>query len=180
MIYLTSDFHFAHNMDFIYKARGFENIDQMNKAVVENINNTLKEDDELYVLGDLVLDDFDEGYRYLKMIKPKMHIILGNHDTDKKVEAYRKLENVVSGSFAEAITYKRKRFFLCHYPVILDDGNSENPDIRDWCLHGHTHSRKKYQFLNCYNIGLDAHKCYPVSIEQVYNDIKNHKNNSPE
>ena len=43
MIYFTSDLHFNHNKDFIYQARGFENIEEHNKTIVEKHLSKTKE-----------------------------------------------------------------------------------------------------------------------------------------
>lgn len=59
MIYLTSDLHFCHDKDFIYGARGFDSVDDMNAAIIENWNALINDDDEVYVLGDLMLKDIE-------------------------------------------------------------------------------------------------------------------------
>lgn len=57
MIYLTSDLHFCHNRDFLYSPRGFHDAGEMNHTIVSNWNHTVKDDDEVYVLGDMMLND---------------------------------------------------------------------------------------------------------------------------
>ena len=37
--WITSDLHLNHNKDFLYKKRGFDNIEQHNETVLNNINN---------------------------------------------------------------------------------------------------------------------------------------------
>ena len=36
MIYFTSDTHFCHDKEFLYKPRGFSSIEEHDKTVVEN------------------------------------------------------------------------------------------------------------------------------------------------
>ena len=45
MIYITSDFHFCHNKEFLYKPRGFSSIEEMNIVLVENYNNIITPED---------------------------------------------------------------------------------------------------------------------------------------
>ena len=53
MIWFTSDLHLFHNRDFVYKNRGFENVEEMNAAVEANWNALVDAEDEIYILGDL-------------------------------------------------------------------------------------------------------------------------------
>ena len=41
-IFITSDLHFFHNQSFIYEPRGFDNVYDMNNAIVKNWNNKLR------------------------------------------------------------------------------------------------------------------------------------------
>lgn len=36
MIYFTSDLHFGHDKDFIYKSRGFNSIGDHDNTIIEN------------------------------------------------------------------------------------------------------------------------------------------------
>ena len=52
MIWFTSDTHFGHERVLGFTNRPFDNIHEMNNAYVENINKKVKQEDELYILGD--------------------------------------------------------------------------------------------------------------------------------
>lgn len=41
MIYLTSDLHFGHDREFIWKVRGFSSIDEMNEVYVDKWNSLI-------------------------------------------------------------------------------------------------------------------------------------------
>ena len=44
---------------------------------------------------------------------------------------------------------------------------------RTLCLSGHTHSKEKFdRRTEAYNVAVDAHNCYPVSIDQIIEDFK--------
>ena len=67
---------------------------------------------------------------------------------------------------------KHKTFYLSHYPTITDnfDDNKRNHVIN---LYGHTHQSTNFYQNNpyMYHVGLDSHNLYPVSIEQIIEDI---------
>ena len=91
MIYFTSDLHLNHNREFIWKSRGFNSVDEMNRTIIDNINSLVEEDDSLYILGDLMLNSAkrDESMALLREIKCKyVYIIIGNHDTDNRIGDY--------------------------------------------------------------------------------------------
>ena len=48
-IFLSSDYHLNHNKDFIYKARGFECVEDMNEEIVKRHNEVVGWDDDIYI-----------------------------------------------------------------------------------------------------------------------------------
>lgn len=178
MIYFSSDLHLNHNKDFIYKPRGFNTIEDMNMTIINNWNEIISENDDVYLLGDLILGDNDMGMKLLRQLNGKIHVILGNHDTESRINLYKQLSNIVSIEYATQIKYKKAYFFLCHYPVMTANFD----DQLAWAKHlinlyGHTHQENLFYNNNpyMYNVGMDAHNCYPVSIDQIIEDIKNKK-----
>lgn len=67
-IFLSSDYHLNHNKDFIYKARGFECVEDMNEEIVKRHNEVVRWDDDIYLLGDLMLMNDEEGIKYLRRL----------------------------------------------------------------------------------------------------------------
>jgi len=180
MIYFTSDLHFCHDRAFMFEPRGFTNIDDHDKTIIENWNKTITDEDEVYVLGDLMLNDNEKGMSYLRQLKGKLHIILGNHDTPRRAALYATLPNVVEVVHAAQIIYKGKIFYLSHYPTITSAGEAQkDPGKIVYSLFGHTHQQTNFynDSYFIYHVGLDSHNNYPVSIEQVIEDCHNKFNN---
>ena len=73
---------------------------------------TVYPDDDVYVLGDLVLNDIEWGLKLISKLNGYIHIIRGNHDTDTKVERYMELPNVISVEYATIFRYKKAIFWL--------------------------------------------------------------------
>ena len=177
MIYFTSDLHFCHNKSFLFTPRGFDNVEDMNKAIVENWNNIITDEDEIYVLGDLMLNDNVEGMRLLSSLNGKIHIILGNHDTDARLQLYMNVHNIEDMCYSTIIKYNKYHFYLSHYPSLTSSMRDEKPVKH--CLinlHGHTHQDVNFLFEEnpfIYHVGVDSHNCSPVSVEEVIRDIEN-------
>ena len=125
-----------------------------------------------------MLNDNEHGMNCIDRLNGRIHLVLGNHDTEGRVALYEACPNIVEIVYAIQIKYKKYYFFLCHYPVIT----ANYDDQKAWakhliCLHGHTHSKEIFSNNNpyMYNTCLDAHNNYPVSLEQILEDIKNKK-----
>ena len=101
-IWLTSDWHFGHNQPFIWEARGFKSIEEMNEEIVKRHNNLVKEDDIVYALGDCAMGTID-NLKYIEKLNGRLIIIRGNHDTDKRIQGYHKLKNVERVDWADVL-----------------------------------------------------------------------------
>lgn len=178
MIWLTSDLHLLHNQKFIYEPRGFSSIEEMNEAIEANWNELVDEDDEVYILGDLMVggngNGNEEGMKIVRRLKGEKHIILGNHDTDARVALYRNEPSVLDVQYATLIRYGGYRFFLSHYPCITANLQHEKLKQGTINLFGHTHSKELFYngtpFM--YNVALDAHDNRPVPIERALAEVK--------
>lgn len=63
--------------------------------------------------------------------------------------------------------------FLTHYPCLTGSLEVDDPKKTLINLYGHTHQKTKFYedrpFM--YHVGMDAHNCTPVNIEQIIFDI---------
>lgn len=179
MIYFTSDLHFCHNKDFLYEPRGFKSVEDMNIAIVERWNSKILNEDTIYVLGDLMLCDDIKGMELLKQLNGHIVVIRGNHDSDIRIKRYKEETINVDGVYdALQIKYGKATFFLCHYPVMVANFDDQLPWAKHLInLYGHTHQKDKFYNGNpyMYNVALDAHDCFPISIEEIIQDIKKEK-----
>ena len=173
MIYFTSDTHFCHTKEFLFTPRGFTNVEDMNLTIVVNWNDIVQPDDDVYHLGDFVMNDIDAGIELIKQLNGRIHLIRGNHDTDAKVQRYLECPNIVEIKWADMIKYKKNYFFLSHFPMIPKTPEDEPSKQDMYNLHGHTHQQDsiKDNFF-IYHVGMDSHCCRPVSIDEVWEEIK--------
>ena len=174
-IFFTSDTHFNHDREFVYSPRGFKTIQEMNGTLVKNWNETVGDDDDIYVLGDFFLGtDFNYIQEVLNKLNGRIHLVTGNHDTPSKIIEYTSWNNIVEIADALRIRYKKREFFLCHYPV-LTASLEQDPDKAVINLFGHTHSKDKFYEDRpyMYNVAVDANDNKPVEIEEILTAFNN-------
>lgn len=175
MIYATSDLHLGHNRAFIYESRGFSSIEEHDQTIINNWNSVVNDNDTVYILGDLMLGaDHQYGLNCLNQLNGTIHIIRGNHDVARRWDEYQEIGLIPEG-WATILKAEGYKLYLCHYPTETSCLENMAP-IRNHLinLHGHTHSKEKFEHGKPYqyNVALDAHNCYPVSLEQIYKDIE--------
>lgn len=174
-IFFTSDTHFNHDREFVYSPRGFKTIQEMNGTLVKNWNETVGNDDDIYVLGDFFLGtDFNYIQEVLNKLNGRIHLVTGNHDTPSKITEYTSWNNIVEIADALRIRYKKREFFLCHYPV-LTASLEQDPNKAVINLFGHTHSKDKFyeDRSYMYNVAVDANDNKPVEIEEILTAFNN-------
>lgn len=184
MIYFTSDLHFGHQKDFLYAPRGFASIDEMNEEIITNWNQLIEPEDEVYVLGDLCLgggsdEALQANQQRLQQLNGNLHIILGNHDSEKRIEMYKELSNVVEITYAMPFIYKKWHFWLSHYPTLCGNWDEGDKPLRARTINlcGHTHTKDRWADWGkaaIYHVELDAHNNTPVSIDEIIEDLKTH------
>lgn len=178
MIWFTSDLHFNHNKEFIYKERGFSSIEEMNEGIINNFNKVVQKEDILYILGDVCLGGADKkvllkNKELIERLNGNIVIITGNHDTDKRYEMYLSCKNVVNViDCSYQIKYNKKILYLSHYPTITSN-LEEDLKKSVFNLYGHTHQKTNFYNDNyfMYHVGVDSHNCFPVKIDDVIENI---------
>ena len=181
-VWFTSDTHFNHGNIIRYSARPFNSTEEMDRVLIDNINNSVQANDILYHLGDfawsrgLTAKEFiNQAQSYRNSINCKtIHLITGNHDP-------RYSDGRVKKEFAEifnsACELKNIRFMindekhsamLCHYCMTVWDSSHYGR----WHLYGHSH----YTLADNPNslsmdVGVDA--AAAILSEVTQEDIKN-------
>lgn len=174
-IWITSDWHFCHNRPFLWEPRGFKSEWEMNEAIITRYNTIVQPEDDVYVLGDLMLNNNEEGLQCIKQLKGNIHIIRGNHDSDTRMSLYNECYNIVEITEGQFLNYKNYHFYLSHYPCLCGNLDDNKPlKARTINICGHTHCQNRFKDMDkglIYHAECDAHNCTPVSIEEVLKDI---------
>lgn len=174
-IYLTSDLHLGHDREFIWKVRGFNSVQEMNETYVKRWNSIVDNEDDVYVLGDLMLGNNDIGIHYLNQLNGNIHVVLGNHDTPMRQALYKADAcKIVEVEWAIMLNYKKYHFFMTHFPCMT--GNLEKESLKQMTLnlYGHTHQRSNFYEDRpyMYHVGVDSHDGYPVLLDDIIQEMK--------
>lgn len=178
-IFLTSDTHFNHNKDFIFKPRGFSTVEEMNETIVKNWNSVIADEDTVYMLGDVMMgEDLQAGLRLISKLKGQKYLAFGNHDTENRLKAFKTNHFFKDIQMGYRIKYGKKIFILTHYPTVTANGE----DTRIINLFGHTHQQENFyeDRLYMYHIGMDSHNCIPICIDDIIAEIRAKKGDSNE
>lgn len=173
-IWVTSDLHLGHNREFIYRPRGFESVEEMNNKIVENWNSVVGASDEVYILGDVMLGDNVKGMELFNQLNGLIYLVRGNHDTDTRIRLFEEGWRCIEVYDAKYLKYNGYHFYMTHYPCLTGNLHKESLKQMTINLHGHTHERKPffYDLPFCYNVGMDAHDCYPICLDDVIEEMK--------
>ena len=173
MIYFTSDLHLGHNKSFVYEARGFPSIGEHDETIIQNWNNIITEEDDVYILGDLMLNDNEHGLECLRQLNGHLHFVIGNHDTPTRIKLYEEA-GLINEGYATVIKYRKYYFYLSHYPTVTTNGKVESLHQVTLNLSGHTHSPQRFcdkiPFL--FNVALDANYNTPISLDEIIELMK--------
>ena len=167
----TADLHLGH--ESILKSRTqFRDIEEHDNTIIEKWNESVKNNDEVYILGDLSFRSTHHISYYLSRMKGKKHLIIGNHDNwmrDINMEEY-----FVSVEYMKTIKYDHKKLIFCHYPMLEWPGSRYVETESSYLIHGHIHEIKNevYEHIKRYlphslNAGVDINEFKPVTFEEL-------------
>jgi calcineurin-like phosphoesterase family protein len=175
-IFLTSDTHFSHIANFLWKPRGFTSVEEMNEAIIERWNNIVKPGDLVYHLGDIMLSDNKKGIECFNRLNGEIFVIWGNHDSDNRKNLLAEnCPHFRGGWYAYLIKHEKLNIYLSHYPTLTANYDEKHFSQHVINVHGHTH--QKTNWINpsnpfTYHVGMDSHNCTPIHIEEVISDIR--------
>lgn len=182
-IFFVSDMHFGHKNIMTFCQRPFKDLDEMKDKLIENWNNTVKEDDLVFDLGDFAFAGTGEWRRILRELNGFHILIRGNHDVSRAPQP-----SALKDFFAvcESLTIKigDQKIYLSHYPYLCFDGTYKKED-QPWQLFGHVHlspikekntgkdfDRLQMLFPNQYDVGVDFNYYRPISFMELKSKIE--------
>jgi len=156
-VWLTADTHFGHRNIIKYCNRPWETSEEMDAALFKNWNDTIKQNEVVYFLGDLTLSSNPEIIKsILSRLNGIKYLIKGNHDRLTN-QQYRDC------GFKEVYDYPiiyKEFFILSHAPVFMDD---TMPYVN---IHGHTHQNNQPN-KKCFNVSVENIGYKPIDIKQI-------------
>jgi calcineurin-like phosphoesterase family protein len=189
MDWFTADLHFGHKRIIELCDRPFDNVDDMDRQLIQRWNQYIEPGDNVYVLGDFALGHLDTTLGYLPQLNGTKHLILGNHD--RAFSGFHKPgggrtheqwgERYLEAGF-HSLAYEwwldvdRVALRMTHFPYVGDSQDTERfveyrpePCEEQLLLHGHVHAAWKVRLdpRPQLNVGVDVWDYYPVSLPQV-------------
>jgi calcineurin-like phosphoesterase family protein len=170
-IWFTSDTHYNHKniagkevSRWTDGFRKFTSVQQMNEALITNINKYVKEDDTLYHLGDFAFGDANVIREFRNsLICKNIHLILGNHD--QEIEDSLELQELfTSVGYVYTGYVGKQQFHLSHYSHRIW------PKSHRGTIHLYAHSHGSIpDYGRSMDVGVDTHKDFrPYHINEIY------------
>ena len=174
-IFYISDLHIGHENVIKFDNRPFENVEEMESILIKKWNETVTNEDTVYILGDFCWLKEDDWIRILDMLNGSKVLIRGNHDL-------KEMSSKLKKRFADVKDYKEikdncRRVIMCHYPIPF-----YKADYADnvYMLYGHLHSTIEESFMQDIkkmilerdNRGGSANKCHFYNCWLGYYDYK--------
>jgi calcineurin-like phosphoesterase family protein len=168
MIFYTSDLHFGHANAIRFDNRPFRDVGDMEERLIENWNETVGGDDEVYILGDFCFGLKKDPALILKKLRGRKHLIQGNHDNIvmKSQEALTCFETI------DKMRYVKdgdKLIVMCHFPIA--DWNKKRNGA--YHFYGHIHADRSgvYEFMKrqgrAYNVGCMINGYRPCTADEI-------------
>lgn len=153
-IFVISDTHFQHDNIIKYCNRPFNSVDEMNDTIIKNWNSVVRDQDIVYHLGDVYMGKKPE---FLRNLKGRKRLILGNHDNGK--------DQLLNNVFEKILVWRMFPEFgllLTHVPVHPNTLQEKCPVN----VHGHIHDKAPYnkQYVN---VSVERINYTPINIEEI-------------
>lgn len=159
-VFFTADTHFGHRKMVEY--RGFKDIDEMDKAMIQRWNEKVKPGDIVYHLGDFSFRKKGETLGIIRRLNGAIRLVKGNHDKIVKGEVLRAFDWVKE--YYETTGPDKVKIVLCHYAFTVWNKSHYGA----WNLHGHSHgSLTTTRDIKQMDVGVDTNDLYPYSMADV-------------
>lgn len=189
MRFWTSDPHFGHLRICELANRPFATLDEMHNVLTERWNNTVTNDDDVFVVGDICMGPRDQSLQLLEALNGTIHLTPGNHDHVHPALGENRV-NKWTGPYSERMeilppqwstTIGSIDFDVCHFPfaddgtgLITDShGDDRYSDLRpenrgQYLICGHSHVGPEDAVQgNMVNVGVDAWDFTPITDAQI-------------
>lgn len=168
VIYFTSDTHLGHANIIKYCNRPFDNVQEMDRVIIENWNSVVSQDDWVYHLGDFSMGD---PIHYARQLNGRIILLLGNHDHNRLSALYKAFgkENIHE---LLKIKVEGHTIVLCHYAMRVWHKSHFN----SWHLYGHSHGKLQGEGKS-FDVGVDSWDYTPISVRDVAAEMNERPDN---
>ena len=189
-IFFVSDTHYGHSNIIEFCKRPFENVQEMNKKMIENWNNKVPTDGIVFHLGDFSWGGYQQWKQIREQLNGEIILIKGNHCLKNLTPTAHSLFKKVV--FQMRIEIEGRKIWLNHFPLLCYSGTYRDFNGLEYNLFGHVHlSNHKERntgrdcdrcfqmlFPTQYDVGVDFNEFAPISWKEVDERIKEQIKNS--
>jgi len=163
--YAISDEHYFHEGMITNCGRQFNNPQEMNDFMIGENNHIVKNNDEVYHIGDFMWgSDYDKLQYILKRLNGKHHLILGNHDR------FKPFDYIEAGFISVHTALWMEEMVMVHDPSVYTFCKEELGIL----VHGHIHDLwHKVAGKPVINVSVEVIDYLPISFEDIRETIKN-------
>ena len=176
-ILFIADNHFSHERTMRFEHRPWDTVQDMDREMIRRWNDRVREDDHVYIVGDLCSCPEEPAMEIVRQLKGHLHLIRGNHEHQgERYEAlfeetadYLEIQVPVRGLMRQVVL---SHYFMPFYAGVKKFG---------FMLHGHTHRSEMQQLedafkeqiraggLRCeaYNVGAVWQDYAPQTLEEI-------------
>jgi len=160
--FLISDMHFGHEHIIKYESRPFACAADMDAAIIENWNKTVKKDDIVFVLGDVSFYAKEKTTEIVSSLKGRKYLILGNHDMSRSETFWKDAGFEFVSRYPICVD---EFYWFSHEPMFI---TTSMPYVN---IYGHIHSKSM-------STGAEPNQYVNVSVEHInytpvlFEDIK--------
>ena len=79
MVYFIADMHLGHDNIIRLCGRPFKYVEDMDATIINNWNSRVKDEDTVYILGDIAFKSVSDPVQIIKKLKGHKILIKGNH-----------------------------------------------------------------------------------------------------
>ena len=160
-VWFSADFHFGHSNIIRYCDRPFGSAAEMDEAILDRVNESVKADDELYFLGDFCIGGPKVAAAYRQKIRcKKVYFVLGNHDRviKKIVDQFVWVKEIAE------VNIRNQPIVLCHYAMRVWHHSGRGA----WQLYGHSHGKlPAAEGSRSMDVGVDTNGFRPYSFDEI-------------
>lgn len=176
MKFYVSDLHFGHKNVICYDKRPFQDIEENDRILIENWNQRVGVEDEVYIAGDFAYKNVYPEEWYLSRLNGKKYLIIGNHDQ-------RLLKNQKAMSYFDGVdkmmhvSDEKNQICVCHFPLAEWNGFRKG----HWHIYGHIHGRTDgtFHYMKELDKALNAAVCInnysPVTFTELIENNRKFK-----
>lgn len=164
--FFTADLHFGHDMMIERFQRPFRDVAHMDQVMMQNLNDTVGPEDDLWILGDFTWGRPMPKARVQALFDQlpgaRRHLIIGNRDHQDVLDLSWDSIAEMAEMTLQTQSGQSARFVLCHYPMLTWPQAAKG--VRH--MFGHVHSNWSGSD-RAINLGVDLWDFMPVTVDQI-------------